>query len=277
MTTIPSAPAQITISSLASAAADISAINTELGDYTGGGGGEASVAVGLVQAETDIGALETAVGTYGGLADLSTDVAAALSSITDLETAVGTYGGGDDLSADVAALLVDASSAADRLVLPLGAFRLSTGDAIPAFADGSADGFTPTESKAQGIRWNDDGTAIIMSEGQIPADWDDAVALTLHCEGARVGAADGTTTLTVTLYESPVGSAYDVDADAGGSTTAFDGSTTVVTDETLTVAAGALRAGKKFSITITPDANLDSDDFILTSVYLVGTRVPRVA
>jgi hypothetical protein len=211
---------------------DIDALELELGDYTGGGGAEADVATGLVQAETD-----------------------------------------------VAALQVDAESAACEVVVPLGSLRLSTGAAVAAFADNTTDGFQLTGSEALGIRWNDSGSSRITVAGsfEMPADADDTAAVTLHFKGFRDGAADAAMVLTVTLFAQEIGDAYTADTNAGGSSTAFNGATTVITDETLAVLAGVLPAGATVNFTAVPDAALDGDDFVLTGVKAVYTRALRAS
>jgi hypothetical protein len=220
--------------------------------YADGSGAEASAVAGLLQAEDDIVALEAAVGTYGG---------------------------GSDISTDVAALLTDAESAQCEVVVPLGSLRLSTGAAVGAFADNTTDGFELSGSECLGIRWNDSGSSRIVVAGEvhIPSDWDDTAAITLHAEGFRVGSADAAMVGTVTAFAQEVGDAYTDDANAGGSTTAFDGATTVITDETLSFLAGVLPAGSKVSFTFTPDAALDGDDFVLTGLRFVGTRKMRTS
>lgn len=212
---------------------------TDPSAYATGGGAEASLAAGVLQAEADITALEAAV----------------------------------------AALATDAESAAAELVVPLGSLRASTGDAIPAFVDDTADGFSLVGSECLGIRWNDTGgvRATVAGEAHIPADWDDTEAITLHFEGFRVGDTDKAMVGTVTLFAQKVGDAYTADNNAGGSTSAFDGDTTVITDETLAVLAGVLPAGSKVSFTFVPNAALDGDDFVLTGIKFVGTRKMRAA
>jgi hypothetical protein len=182
-------------------------------------------------------------------------------------------------AARIAALEVDAESAADELIVNLGSLRASTGEALPAFGDGTADGFSLVGSECLGIRWNDTGgaRATVAGEAHIPADWDDTAGITATFEGFRVGAADAAMVGTVTMFAQAVGDAYTADTDVGGSTTEFDGATTVITAETLDVAAGALPAGSKVSFTFVPDAALDGDDFVLTGIKFVGTRKLRTA
>lgn len=185
----------------------------------------------------------------------------------------------DTAQTEIAALIVDAESAACEVPIPLGELRLSSGAAIAAFADGTVDGFSLVGSECLGVRWNDTGgtRATLAGAVRVPADADDTAAVSLVARGFRVGSSDDTLTLTVAAYAQVVGAAYDVDTNAGGSTTAFDGATTVVTEESLSFAAGVLPAGSTVSFTVTPSVALDADDFVLTSLRLVYTRAMRTA
>lgn len=231
---------------------DLTALTTEVGDYTGGGGAEADIATGLVQAETDITALEGDVGTYAGGADLSTDVAALK---TDANTAAYEFGGN-----------------------LLAGLRLSTGAAVAAFADGSADGYTLDDSEAVVLRLNNGSSTTFIQSVKIPDDVDDTAAVVLHVRGYRTGTEDVTTTLTVGAFAHNTGDVHTDDADAGGSTTAFDHATAdTITEETLSFAAGVLPAGSNVSLTFTVDANLDADDLCLLDAWFVGTRVQHTS
>jgi len=212
------------------------------------------------------------------------------SQLDDLQAEVGDYTGGGGAQADIAtgvttaesnitALQTDATSAQCEVVVPLGSLRWNTGAAIAAFADNTTDGFELSGSECLGIRFNNDTAPRLTAAGEvhIPSDWDDTAAITLHVEGFRVGELDAAMVGTVTAFAQEVGDAYTADADAGGSTTAFDGATTVITDETLAFTAGVLPAGSKVSFTFTPDAALDGDDFVLTGLKFVGTRALRTS
>ena len=217
---------------MADMAASLTALEAEVGDYTGGGGAEADVATGVVQAETDVIALE--------------------------------------LDANTAAYEISLSAPQE--------WRLSTGAAIPAFNDGVADGIALDDSEAVGLRINDDSTTTFMTSVKIPDDVDDTAALTLHVRGYRTGTTDTTTTLTVAAFAHETGDVHTDDADAGGSTTAFDHATAdTITEETLAFAAGVLPAGSNVSLTFTVDANLDDDDLVILDAWLVGTRVQHTS
>jgi hypothetical protein len=166
--------------------------------------------------------------------------------------------------------LVVANRSTGRIDLPLGAFQRSSGAAVGVFLDNTTDGFYLSDSEAFGIRWNNDTAprATLAASVHIPEDADDAVAMTLYCRGLRVGAADAAMVLTVAIYNHENAEAHTAGTNVGGSTTAFNGATTIITTESLAVAAGALPAGSNASITIVPDAALDGDDFILLDAWL---------
>jgi hypothetical protein len=185
----------------------------------------------------------------------------------------------DTAQGEIAELLADAESALCEKEIPLGSLRLNTGAAIAAFVDNTTDGFSASSTECNGVRWNNDTAARIVVAGtvDIPADADDSVAVVMHVKGFRVGEADAAMVGTVTAFAQVTGAAFSADDNAGGSTTAFNGATTVVTDETLSFAAGVLPAGSTVSFTFTPDAALDGDDFVLVGIRLVYTREMRVA
>jgi hypothetical protein len=181
------------------------------------------------------------------------------------------------VEAELTALLTDAQSATDDVWVPIKSLTWDTGAAIAPFVDNTTDGYTAASTECQGIRWNNDTAPRITVAGEfhVPATWNDLVAVVGHFQGFRVGAADAAMVLTVTAFAQEVGDEFDADANAGGNTTAFDGATKVITDETITFAAGVLPAGSKVSFTAVADAALDNDDFVLTGIRFVGTRKLR--
>ena len=151
---------------------------------------------------------------------------------------------------------------------PIGAARIySSGVVAPAFSAGVADGIDPT-AEGFGYRFNDDTTAAIVLCAAIPPDLDPAEDMVVHVQGYRVGAADATAAITVGAFFRVAGAAFSADATAGGATTAFDGATTVVTDETVTLAAADVEAGPgTLLLTLVPTVALDDDDLVITAVY----------
>lgn len=155
---------------------------------------------------------------------------------------------------------------------PWGDWVIKSSGAKPdAFADGSADGFDYIEGVA--YRFNVASTAAIACTQPLPQDLDDTAPIVLHYAAARVGASDVTTVLTTEVFFQTIGAAYDADTNAGGNSTAFDGATTVVTEETLSIAHGDVPAAPgAISITIVPSAALDADDLRVVAVWAEYTK-----
>jgi hypothetical protein len=149
----------------------------------------------------------------------------------------------------------------------------STGAIAPAFTAGVADGFDPT-AESIGFRFNDDSTAAIALSAAIPPDLDGAEDMIVHVQGYRVGSLDATAAITVGAFFRVVGAAFNADSTAGGPTTAFDGATTVVTDETVTLALADVEVGPgSILLTLVPTAALDDDDLVITAVYATYKRL----
>jgi len=165
-----------------------------------------------------------------------------------------------------------ARAGALNIPIPLGTLCLSTGAAVPAFSAG-VDGYELTDSEALCLRINDDSTTIFAVTVPL-VDHDDAQDLTLHFLGFRVGAADvADVALTVGAFFHTVGAAHTADANAGGETTSFVAATTIVSEETLTIAADDIPAGPcSLTLTFVVTAELDADDLCLTSMWLSGAR-----
>lgn len=157
---------------------------------------------------------------------------------------------------------------------PIGAARVYTTGVIGgAFNDGVADGIDPT-AEGFGWRFNVGSTAAIVLSAALPPDMDDAEDVIVHVQGYRVGSADATAAVTVGAFFRVAGAAFSADATAGGATTAFDGATTVVTDETVTLAAADVLAGPgSLLLTLVPTAALDADDLVITAVYATYTKL----
>jgi hypothetical protein len=179
----------------------------------------------------------------------------------------------DTAQADIDALQADALTTQYMIPVPLGNFRVySDGSSILPFVANTTDGIDPT-AESLGLRWNDDSTVKFAASVPLPMDLDDAAAVVVHLLGYRVGAADATAAVTVGAFFRTVGAAFSADADAGGASTAFDGATTVVTEETLSIAAGDVPASpSSLLLTLVPTAALDDDDLVILEVWLEVTR-----
>lgn len=202
---------------------------------------------------------------------VSADSAGGTRGIAGICTEVGTVNGVSQAFTFVGPLAIAAALASlDIVTIALNAFRVDDGTAVPAFSNGVADGFQLTDSEALSIRFNDAvGDVLAVTIPLVKVDGQDIV---LHAQGFRVGAADADAALTVAAFFHSVGEAHTADADAGGTTTAFDGATTIITEETLTLAAADVPPGPcSLTLTITP-ANLDSDDLCLLGLWLTGAK-----
>lgn len=161
--------------------------------------------------------------------------------------------------------------------IPLGGVRAYVAATVaPAWSDGVADGFN-TVAEGFGLKWNVASTTVFAVEQALPTDIASGSAITLHFLGFRDGASDTTMVLTCTVFFRVPGAAFSADANAGGNTTAFDGATTVVTEETLTIAAGDVpdAAPASMLLTFVPSAALDADDFTLLSIRGTYTRAQQ--
>src|SRR5690606_25639713 len=174
--------------------------------------------------------------------------------------------------ASVSALQDDALTTSLHVPVPIFAARnYTTGVTAPAYTT-SVDGIDPT-AESLGPRWNDDGTTVFALAVDLPPDLDDTEDITVNVMGYRVGSADDTAALTIGAFFRVNGAAFNADATAGGDTTAFDGATTVVTTETLTILAADIPANPtSLLLTLTPTAALDADDLVVLGVWLTGTR-----
>jgi hypothetical protein len=183
-----------------------------------------------------------------------------------------------DLSAaeaDILALEDDATFG--EFSIPLGGARAYVAATIaPAWSDGVADGFN-TVAEGFGLKWNVGSTTVFAVEHALPRDIASGSEITLHFLGFRDGSSDTTMVLTCTAFFRVPGAAFSADANAGGNTTAFDGATTVVTEETLTLAAGDTpdAAPASLLLTFVPSAALDADDFTLLSIRGTYTRAQQ--
>lgn len=170
----------------------------------------------------------------------------------------------------------EATAAASSLLIPIPLTELrlaANGGPIIAFGDGTADGFQLTDSEALSLRINDDSTTAFACT--IPlVDHDDTQDLVLHVTGFRVGSADTVdVALTVGAFFHTIGAAHTADANAGGETTSFVAATTIVSEETLTIAAADVPAGPcTLTLTLQVTSELDADDLCLLGMWLTGAK-----
>lgn len=179
----------------------------------------------------------------------------------------------DTAQTEIDALQADALTAQAFVPVPLGDFVVTSTGAKPgAFNDGVADGFDYIEGLA--FRFNVASTAAIGATVPLPPDLDDAAAVVIHILASRVGSLDTTAAITVAAFFQTVGAAYDADSDASpGATGAISGATKVVSELTVSIAAGDVPAAPcALSFSLVPTAALDADDMRIHAVWLEYTR-----
>lgn len=177
---------------------------------------------------------------------------------------------------DAVDALEDDATFGEREISLVGAREYVAGTVAGAWVDGVSDGFN-TVAEGFGLKWNVASTTVFAIEIPMPRDIASGSAITLHFLGYRDGASDVTAVLTCTAFFRVPGVAFSNDTNCGGNTTAFDGATTVVTEETLTIAAGDVpdTAPASLLLTMVPSAALDADDLTLLSLRMTYTRAQQ--
>lgn len=156
---------------------------------------------------------------------------------------------------------------------------LAAGTPMAAFANGtpSAPGITLDNSKAVGIRWNNNATqvAIWLPPLTLPLDLDPTAAATFVVMAAKSGATSGdATTFTITAFAQTVGALEDAGSDLGGVTTAMTGTATAKTIQRVTLSlAVPPTPPAQLSVSIMPTgAVLGTDDVTVTGFWLEYKR-----
>lgn len=152
--------------------------------------------------------------------------------------------------------------------VPLGSFRLATGAAVAAFANGGADGFTLADSEAICLRWNNTQSTAFWASVRLPESLPAGAVLNLHVLASRVGATDtAAEVLTPVVFANREGAAYDAGASlVSGNFGALAGATKVVHELTKTI-TGA-QAGDALSISLAAAAGLANDDLQVHAVWI---------
>lgn len=238
---------------------------------TAGGGGLA--------VKTEDGAAQT----YTGL--LAGDVLPGpFAEITSTTCAKIRYGDGapptSAIPSALAELYTDARTAQGLIDLPPSAFYLLTGAPLAIFANGASavPGSALVDSKAFGIRWNNNATLNgISTSFAVPPDLDTTAPATLTIYASKTGATVGdAVTFDVGAFNQAVGAAHDADTDFGGTTGAMTGNATAKTIQavTRTLAAADLAASPAHvTLTIKPtDGTLGTDDLVVHHVRIAYQR-----
>jgi len=187
----------------------------------------------------------------------------------------------------LAEIYQDALSTKAFINVPLVGAILAAGTPMAAWADNagaSAPGITLANSKAVGLRWNNQGTqtAVWLNPIAIPADFDITANAVVNVLASKTGATSGdATTFTITAFNNTSGALHDADSDFGGATSAMTGAATAKTIQkvTLTLALADLAANPNaISMSIKPtDGTLGTDDVIVHAVYIEYKRKARTS
>lgn len=192
-------------------------------------------------------------------------------------------GYGERLAREAAAVAEDHCkhllSPSTCLELPIFAWQLSDGTALAKFSDGASatPGYSLDNSKALGIRWNNNGTTTpIGTTVPIPSDLDDSKDVVLHIMAAKSGAtAADAVTFTCAAFFQSVAALQDADTDAGGASSAMTGAAAAKTVQhvTLTIAAANVAAAPAtMTLTVVPTAaKLTTDDVTIHRMWIEYT------
>lgn len=183
------------------------------------------------------------------------------------------------------ALYVDATSTQAQINVPLASGILAAGTPLAAFADNASSnpGITLADSKAVGVRWNNNGTQVAVWYGvALPQDLDDTADIVLHALVSKTGATVGdAVTLTFAAFFQTVAALHDADTDCGGASSALTGDATAktVTELTRTIAAADVPAAPcALSLSIKPtNGTLGTDDAIVSGLWIEYKRKLRTS
>ena len=247
-----------------------------------------------------VGALEDAGSNIGGVSPAMTTAQASLpaKTITALQIPIylpptvparlsislvpsGTLAT-DDLICNGFSLEYTKRPATPRLVVDFRAAILAAGTPLAAWANNagaSAPGITLDNSKAVGVRWNNQATqTAVWSSEELPIDMDvtkPAVAVVLISKsGATVGDA---TTVDVGLYQQVAGALEDATTNLGGTTSAIaapSATAKTVSKLTLGIPANTLIAGPgRLTVSLNPtNGTLGTDDAIINGFWIEYTK-----
>jgi hypothetical protein len=169
-----------------------------------------------------------------------------------------------------------AAAGLGSLQIPFTSGILAAGTPMAAFADNASSqpGVTLVDSKAMGIRWNNNATQVaVWTRFILPRDIDTSKDATLVLTASKTGATGGDATkFTVTAFNNATGALDDADTDFGGDSSAMTGAATAKTVQqvTLTLAAADLGVGgDPVSLSFKPkDGTLGTDDVVLLGMEL---------
>lgn len=203
----------------------------------------------------------------------STDEVAA----TDVTIAdSGNFTAASNVEAAFAELYQNAITVQGHIDLLPNDFRLLTGAPLALFADGASavPGTALVDSKALGVRWNNNATLDgIMASFLVPPDMDITANATVTIRASKTGAtlADAVT-FDVGAFNQVVGALHDADANFGSTSTAMTGNATAKTIQAVTAtltAANLAASPASVTMSIKPtDGTLGTDDLVVHSVRI---------
>lgn len=175
-----------------------------------------------------------------------------------------------------------------RMQIDMRAAILAAGTPLAAFADNASSnpGITLDNSKAVGVRWNDNATqTAVWTYIDLPLDADITKPMVFVVLASKSGATVGdATTFDIGVFEQAVGFAEDATTGTlglGGTTSALVGNATAKTVSKLTlgIAPNTFKgAPERLSISIKPTSGtLGTDDGICNGFWLEYTRVAPTA
>ena len=188
----------------------------------------------------------------------------------------------DDLVLNGCFLTYTRRPAVPRVQIDIRASIVAAGTPMAAWANNAASnpGVTLDNSKAVGIRWNNNATqAQVWSSFELPADFDTTkpcvVVVLASKSGATVGDA---TTFDVGLYEQVAGALEDATTNLGGTTSALVGNASAKTVSKLTygIAPNTFTAGPhRVSVSIQPtNGTLGTDDAVCNGFWIEYSKKP---
>jgi hypothetical protein len=184
------------------------------------------------------------------------------------------------VAAEIDELQASAASADATMPIEFTAGILAAGTPMAAFADNASSnpGVTIVDSKAMGIRWNNNATqTAVFTRFVMPADIDTDEDAYLEFLVSKTGATAGdAVTMTVTLFNQVATALHDADDDYGGATNALVGNATAKTVSKLSrtlAKANLAAAGSSVTMSFKPtNGTLGVDDCILHGIQLKYTR-----
>jgi hypothetical protein len=233
----------------------------------------------------DAGTKYTGTDVEAALQEAATEARLALTtngngaSLIGIEDAGG-YTAANDVEEAIAEFYADATATKGVIDLPPSSWYLLTGAPLAIFADGASavPGSALVDSKAFGIRWNNNGTLdAIVTAFSVPPNMDITANATLVIQASKTGAtlADAVT-FDVGAFNQVVTSLHDADADFGGTTGAMTGDAIAKTIQSVSlVLALANLAAYPASVTLSikpTNGTLSTDDLVIHAVRVVYKR-----